>query len=161
MNSEERLLDQLLAEEGIDLVPLQDIPHVDSADPSRRVGPLSFAQQRMYFLDRVVQDKAAYHIAYCVHFSDGLDVDRLRAAFAGLLAGHPALRTRFLVDGTAGLDGQSAALLQEVMPSVALDWEESVLPAGSVDSIRRGLSDDPAEDTSPLLCVDLTSVREF
>ena len=62
--------------------------------------PLSFAQQRLWFLDRLEKPDAAYNVPSAVRLTGRLDVDALRGAFEALLARHDALRTTFPeVDG--------------------------------------------------------------
>jgi hypothetical protein len=57
--------------------------------------PLSFAQQRLWFLDRLLPDKAAYNIAAAWRLRGALDVGALERALDTLVARHEMLRTRF------------------------------------------------------------------
>jgi amino acid adenylation domain-containing protein len=62
--------------------------------------PLSFAQQRLWFLDRLAGGGAAYTIPAALRLKGALDVDALRRALAAVAERHPALRTAMpLVDG--------------------------------------------------------------
>ncbi|HVF59868.1 MAG TPA: amino acid adenylation domain-containing protein [Thermoanaerobaculia bacterium] len=61
--------------------------------------PLSFAQERLWFLDAIEPGNAALHIAAPVRVRGALDVERLERALAALVARHEALRTRFPVVG--------------------------------------------------------------
>ena len=67
----------------------------------RRVGrvdaPLSFAQERMFLLDRVMPGLAAYNVPTLVRVRATLDADRLQAAFDRIVARHEILRTRIEV----------------------------------------------------------------
>lgn len=142
MSAEEILLDQLLAEEGILVESAADvIVHDPTVAGALRSGPLSHAQQRLYFLDRMMQEKSAYHVAYCVHFSAALQVDRLRRAFVRVTERHPCLRTRFTLKHQCEIDSEAAALLQEVLPDVELDWQEAELMIADVRALRELLSD--------------------
>ncbi|HLX06676.1 MAG TPA: amino acid adenylation domain-containing protein, partial [Thermoanaerobaculia bacterium] len=68
---------------------------------SRGPAPLSFAQQRLWFLDRLTPGSAHYHLGWALHLAGPLDRSALARALAGLIARHEALRTRFVeVDGT-------------------------------------------------------------
>ncbi|MSP59689.1 MAG: amino acid adenylation domain-containing protein [Myxococcales bacterium] len=62
--------------------------------------PLSFAQQRLWFLHQLDKESAAYHVPASVRFDGPLDADRLAKALTGLVRRHEALRTVFpRVDG--------------------------------------------------------------
>jgi len=62
--------------------------------------PLSFAQERLWFLNELDPDSPAYNIAFTIHLSGDLDIDSLQSAVDLLVQRHEALRTRFLsIDG--------------------------------------------------------------
>ncbi|KIF71354.1 NRPS NcpA, partial [Streptomyces sp. AcH 505] len=63
--------------------------------------PLSFAQQRLWFLDRLTPDSADYLVPTALRVRGPLDVTALETALSGLVARHEVLRTAF----TAGDDG--------------------------------------------------------
>ncbi|MFD7256040.1 condensation domain-containing protein, partial [Streptomyces sp. NPDC059895] len=69
--------------------------------------PLSFAQQRLWFLDRLTPDSAEYLVPLGLRVRGELDVAALGAAFTALVARHEVLRTRFLTDD----DGHPAQLV--------------------------------------------------
>ncbi|QNP68636.1 amino acid adenylation domain-containing protein [Streptomyces roseirectus] len=63
--------------------------------------PLSSAQRRLWFLDRLEGAGAAYHIPLAVRLTGRLDQDALRAALADLVERHTVLRTVYPdTDGT-------------------------------------------------------------
>ncbi|MBZ4377523.1 condensation domain-containing protein, partial [Corallococcus sp. AS-1-6] len=57
--------------------------------------PLSFAQQRLWFLDQLAPDDASYNLPVTLRLLGRLDVEALRRAFEALVARHEALRTTF------------------------------------------------------------------
>ncbi|MEU3522502.1 non-ribosomal peptide synthase/polyketide synthase [Streptomyces sp. NPDC038707] len=69
----------------------QAIPHAGRDHPL----PLSFAQQRLWFLDRLRPGDARYNSAVAVRFTGALDHEALGAALAAVVARHEALRTTF------------------------------------------------------------------
>ncbi len=69
------------------------------ADRARRL-PLSLAQQRLWFLDRLDQAASAYHMPAALRLRGRLDVAALQASLDRLVARHESLRTSFIaIDG--------------------------------------------------------------
>ncbi len=90
------LLERLLREQGVDLS--RSVILAGSRDP--RGCPLSFAQQRMWFLARLEPEASAYNIPMAVRVEGRLDGAALRRVLAEVVRRHEALRTRFgVVDG--------------------------------------------------------------
>ena len=89
-----KLVEQAVSEEsGIVAPPIT---------PAGRDGklPLSFAQQRLWFLDQLDPLNASYNIPAALRLEGRLDVDALGRALNEIVRRHEALRTRFaLVDG--------------------------------------------------------------
>jgi aryl carrier-like protein len=81
-----------------------------------RVVPLSEAQRRMWFLQRVEPKNTAYTIAVAVRSADAVDGPALRRALDAVVARHSALRTTFDVR-----DGEP---VQIVRPDGATSYEE-------------------------------------
>ncbi|WP_369679405.1 non-ribosomal peptide synthase/polyketide synthase [Streptomyces albidoflavus] len=62
--------------------------------------PLSFAQERLWFLDEFAPGSGEYNVVTTLRLTGALDLPALRTAVAGLVARHEALRTTFTpVDG--------------------------------------------------------------
>jgi aspartate racemase len=70
--------------------------------PTPRTGPipLSFSQQRLWFIDRLQPGSAAYSIAGAVRLRGRLDLEALEWSFTQIVRRHEVLRTSFpAVDG--------------------------------------------------------------
>lgn len=57
--------------------------------------PLSFAQQRLWFLDQLSPGLSNYNIPVAIHLTGQLDLDALQQSFDQLIARHEVLRTTF------------------------------------------------------------------
>ncbi|MDA0268731.1 MAG: condensation domain-containing protein [Cyanobacteria bacterium] len=83
--------------------------------------PLSFAQQRLWFLDQLQPGNPAYTMMAAVRLRGDLDVAALQQAWQSLVQRHESLRTRFVL-----VDGHPR---QQVQPTGAvsltrLDWSD-------------------------------------
>ncbi|MDQ1592735.1 MAG: hypothetical protein QOG71_3362 [Pyrinomonadaceae bacterium] len=74
--------------------------------------PLSFAQQRLWFLDQYEPESAAYNIPAAVRLSGALDMPALERTFDEVVRRHESLRTSFAV-----ADGEAR---QEIAPSLTM-----------------------------------------
>ena len=88
--------------------------------------PLSFAQERMWFLYRLSPGAAAYNIPASVRLHGPLNKTALRWSVDELVRRHEALRTTF-----AQRDGQARQLIHE---SMAPEWAEKDLRHLSADT---------------------------
>lgn len=74
---------------------------VISRDANDSGAPLSFAQERLWFLDLLQPGSSAYILACCVRLPGALDIEAFKRAFYELLCRHETLRTTFpLIDGS-------------------------------------------------------------
>ncbi|MGW4774866.1 non-ribosomal peptide synthase/polyketide synthase, partial [Nocardia sp. NPDC004278] len=86
--------------------------------------PLSFAQQRMWFLNKYDTASAAYNLPIAIRLTGALDTDALRLAVADVVRRHESLRTRYPEHG--------GTPVQVIVPAdaIALDLQPvSVDPA--------------------------------
>src|SRR6185436_8918929 len=78
---------------------------IERADRSGPL-PVSYAQQRLWFLDRLdAAAGAAYHMPVALRLSGALDREALQATLDSLVGRHEILRTRF-----SSVDGQTVQL---------------------------------------------------
>ena len=81
------------ASAGVEAPPIRPVPREGGL-------PLSFAQERLWFVDRMEAGSATYHMPLFARLEGALDADALRRALDELVRRHESLRTSFpLVDG--------------------------------------------------------------
>ncbi len=61
--------------------------------------PLSFAQQRLWFIDRLIAGTAVYNIPIAVKLSGELDMEAFEQTLSEVIRRHEILRTTFTLDG--------------------------------------------------------------
>jgi natural product biosynthesis luciferase-like monooxygenase protein/amino acid adenylation domain-containing protein len=87
--------------------------------------PLSFAQQRLWFLDRLQPGNAAYNMPVAVRLTGALDVAALQMSLRAIVQRHEAIRTTFAMH-----DGQPVQVIAPALrvPLLLLDLQD--LPDG-------------------------------
>jgi amino acid adenylation domain-containing protein/non-ribosomal peptide synthase protein (TIGR01720 family) len=107
------LLDQRPAPEECVTIPRVSRPKGEA--------PLSFSQQRLWFLDRLEGQSAAYHIAAAMRLNGPLDRDALGKSLNEIVRRHESLRTTFVT-----ADGQPT---QRIEPDLFVQMEVEALAA--------------------------------
>ncbi|MEU5949326.1 amino acid adenylation domain-containing protein [Micromonospora sp. NPDC047465] len=94
--------------------------------------PLSYAQERVWFMDQLAPGEAAYHIAVPLRVRGPLDVAALRRALAGLAGRHESLRTRFPADA----DGRPTVVVADSVevPLTIVDAPDEAAAQALVDA---------------------------
>lgn len=82
--------------------------------------PLSFEQERMWYLEQIKPGNPAHHIPYAVQLSGPLDLPALQESFDDLLRRHTALRATFQM--------QKGLLSQQITPLPKNDVSPLELP---------------------------------
>jgi amino acid adenylation domain-containing protein len=106
--------------------------------PEGSAPPLSFAQERLWFMDRFVPDSTAYTVPQAVRLRGPLDTGRLAEALARVVARHESLRMSFPADEdgrpqvVVTTDGDVRLLLREI-PAGTADGEREALLARWID----------------------------
>nr|AHB82071.1 non ribosomal peptide synthetase [Jahnella sp. MSr9139] len=105
--------------------------------PVRRTGapgaaPLSFSQQRLWFLDRLEGPSATYNLFGSLRLRGALDAGALRRALDEIVRRHEVLRTRIVE-----LDGRAVQVVSdEVRCPLALEDVAGPSPAGGEEKAR-------------------------
>ena len=86
---------------------------------NRSFVPLSFAQQRLWFLDKVLPRKNLYNIPFVLKLKGALNVDAFDQAFNALIQRHEILRTFLTVT-----QGQ---VCQIILPELKINIKENIL----------------------------------
>ncbi|HVH13729.1 MAG TPA: condensation domain-containing protein, partial [Longimicrobium sp.] len=81
-------VDAASAERGPDAPPVVPVPREGAL-------PLSFAQHRMWFLQQLEPESAAYNLPYALRLRGALDADALERSLTEIVRRHETLRTRF------------------------------------------------------------------
>lgn len=142
-----------LAEHKADVLALLTQPAV--VEPARRVFPLSYAQERLWFLDRLQPGQPLYVMSWAYQLRGPLDVPALARAFGDLVARHDVLRTVIVVQ-----DGDAVQRVQPAEPVSlpCLDLTGSPPAARSAEVLRLAQAerDRPFDlTTGPMLRVRL------
>jgi amino acid adenylation domain-containing protein len=91
------------------------IPRIDRDGPL----PLSFGQQRLWFLDQLTPGLPTYKSPWVLRLHTPLDVPRLQDALTALVARHEILRTRYLAED--GLPYQVVDAAPDLVPLTRVD----------------------------------------
>jgi amino acid adenylation domain-containing protein len=102
------LLEKIKGLEGDPETRPQDIPPRTASGPV----PLSFAQQRLWFLDQLVPNSPAYNVVMAFHLSGELKAELLERSINEVIRRHEVLRTTF-----PSVEGQPC---QAIAPSLVL-----------------------------------------
>lgn len=107
------------------------VEHSDGTNGIEEAIPLSFSQERLWFLDRLDPNSATYNMKFAARLSGPLDVGALEAAIRAIEARHEVLRTRY-----PDRDGKPHQVVE---------------PAGRTSFALVDASGDPGIDASQLL----------
>src|SRR5688572_22696120 len=127
----QKLLKMLLRERGVQAAPRAGIPRRPNPGPT---APVSFAQQRLWILDRLEPGNPAYNIPFVVSLTGRLKPSALLAATREVERRHEALRTTF-AESAEGMDrGEPVQVLHPEPLGTRILVDLAALPAGPRES---------------------------
>ncbi|WP_412765391.1 non-ribosomal peptide synthase/polyketide synthase [Pseudomonas sp. NGC7] len=116
-----KLFLEKLASKGMSLAQLPIPQSRGDVDPI----PLSFAQQRQWFLWQLEPQSSAYNIPAALKFTGTLDISALQRSFESLIARHETLRTTFRLE-----DEQAVQVVHPHMPfALVVEPVEAIAPS--------------------------------
>ncbi|MFT5757209.1 MAG: amino acid adenylation domain-containing protein [Alteromonadaceae bacterium] len=119
--------------------------------------PLSFAQQRLWFIDQIdKQGSAAYNMTGCLRLLGKLDERALNKAFERIIERHEVLRTRFVT-----IDGQARQIIDN---SSTFSMENQALLGATTEEYMQVCEQDSAKpfnlEAGPLIRGKLLAIKE-
>ncbi|MEO5732000.1 MAG: condensation domain-containing protein, partial [Byssovorax sp.] len=122
--------------------------------------PLSFAQQRLWFLDQLEPESPLYNLRAAVRLLGALDVDALAQSLQEIVRRHEGLRTTF-----AGVDGRPGQVIAEQLALTVPVVDLRALAATAQEAELRRLTADDGERPfdlarGPLLRATLLRLQE-
>src|SRR5262249_18772895 len=126
-----------------DLSPAQKrllLEKLDSSKkPKSRRAPLSYAQQRLWFLDQMVGGNAFYNESSAIRMQYAVDADALKASLNAIVERHEALRTIF-----ESYDGDPVQRVLAELPIVLERRDLSGLPSSEREAEASRLAKEQA-----------------
>ncbi len=102
------------------------------------VFPLSFAQERLWFLDQLFPDNPFYNVPVCLRLEGPLNVIALEKTIREVILRHESLRTRFEV-----IDGEAVQVIEEEISNYTSQVDlQHLSGADSEKEIRRVVSEE-------------------
>ncbi|HYH80745.1 MAG TPA: amino acid adenylation domain-containing protein [Longimicrobium sp.] len=118
---------------GAEVPPIVPVPRIGEL-------PLSFAQQRLWFLDQLDPGSAAYNVPVALRLRGGLDVAGLASALTEVVRRHEVLRTTFDV----GADGEPVQVVHDPAPVRLPVIDLSAVDPASRDALVQRLAGEEA-----------------
>ncbi|MFL6209204.1 MAG: amino acid adenylation domain-containing protein, partial [Pyrinomonadaceae bacterium] len=128
----------------------QNLPPLARADRTRLL-PLSFAQQRLWFLDQLEPNNPLYNIPVVIRLEGQLDADALKQSLSEVVRRHESLRTTF-----TALSKEPAQIVSAAAELTVVGVDLSALPvverAAEVQRLSHAEAQEPFDlTTGPLL----------
>ncbi|HVR99435.1 MAG TPA: amino acid adenylation domain-containing protein [Thermoanaerobaculia bacterium] len=132
-----RLLEILLREKGINLVG----PVILARRPDEEPSPLSFEQERLWFLQQLEPADTSYNLTAVYRISGDLEVGILARALGEIVHRHEVMRTRFAL-----VRGEPVQVVEPWRPLVLTRIDLTALEPG----LRQGLARELVQESARL-----------
>jgi amino acid adenylation domain-containing protein len=135
------------------------LPNIGQISKSGKI-PLSYAQQRLWYLHQVQPNNAAYNIFNAVRIIGSLDIPALEQSLNEIIRRHEILRTNFILENGQPLQVITPSLNVE-LPIIDLSKLSDVEREQTVQNLANQEAEKPFNlDTDPLLRVTLLRLAE-
>ena len=128
-----KLIELLLEKKGLNRSSSNAIPQAKAVGDSY---PLSFAQQRLWFLDQLDPGIPLYNIPTFIRLRGQLNLTALEKTFNEIVSRHKVLRTTFSIR-----DGQPVQVIAPASPKLFSVVDLSELPSAERESEAKRLAD--------------------
>ncbi|HEV7474838.1 MAG TPA: amino acid adenylation domain-containing protein [Pyrinomonadaceae bacterium] len=146
----QELLARLLEQERLDFSLTVITPRKQELEPL----PLSFAQQRLWFMDQLEPQRAIYNIPDSHYFEGPLNIDALERSLSEIVRRHEGLRTTFQT-----IAGEPVQVIAEAQPAKLEVVDLSELPAAEREAEAERLANEEARRPFDLTRGPLLRVR--
>src|SRR5215510_2921983 len=151
-----QLLERYLKSAGLDLTSAVIIPQRRDTDQF----PLSFAQERIWFMDQLEPNRPIYNLPDTHYFNGPLDLDALHRTLTEIVRRHESLRTTFQT-----VDGEPVQVIAPPQPISLPLFDLSALPPQEGQAEAQRLADEDAQQPfdlgrGPLFRVHLVRLAE-
>src|SRR6185436_19114559 len=119
---------------------IADLPPQKRALLSLKLNPMSFAQQRLWFLDQLDPGTSAYNLFTGYRLSGPLDLTALERSLSEILRRHEVLRTNF-----AMIEGRLVQILNPARPLELPLVDLSEVPKHEREARLSGLANEEAQ----------------
>ncbi len=157
LSAEKRqLLERYLKSAGLDLTSAVIIPQRRDTNKF----PLSFAQERIWFMDQLEPNRPIYNLPDTHYFKGPLDFDALQRTLTEIVRRHESLRTTFQT-----VDGEPMQVIAPPEPLSLQIVDLSEMPPQERQAEAQRLADDDAQQPfdlsrGPLMRVQLVRLAE-
>ena len=151
-----QLLERYLKSAGLDLMSAVIMPQPRDTDKF----PLSFAQERIWFMDQLEPNRPIYNLPDTHYFKGAIDLDALQRTLTEIVRRHESLRTTFQT-----VDGEPMQVIAPPQPFSLPVIDISHLPPPERKAEAQRLADEDAQQPfdlsrGPLLRVQLVRLAE-